>query len=200
MGATKKIAEWLVRSRWLIKKRNPCDTRFSFVRFGNVLGSSGSVLDIWERQLMEGHNPTITSRDMTRYFMTIPEAAAMVVRTSNMGEGGYVLDMGEPVKIVDLCRSFTHELKRVGMISRALRTRTIGARPGEKMHEVLVDDGRLVASGVKWIRRLELQSLCGEELVLATHWNRGENDTSKSATENTISRLLNECRELQEIS
>ena len=186
MGATKKIAEWLIRERW--DRPGPyC----SFVRFGNVLGSSGSVLDIWEKQLMDGQKPTITDRKMTRYFMTIPEAAAMVIRTSTMDEGGYVLDMGKPINIERLCKRFISEMVRLKRIPRIPQTVTVGAREGEKRHEILVDEGKLVPSGTQWIDRLKLPPLDNMAKVLAGQWNRGlKPEKTYAETEQAIEKMI----------
>ncbi len=155
MGATKRLAELYVQHR-----RRESDTRFSMVRFGNVLGSSGSVLTIWGRQLRDGGPLTVTHRDMTRYFMTIPEAAALVIQSAVLidpaGDAGevFLLDMGEPVKIADLAARFVeaHGLTPVFVEGEAtagesraadpsvMRIVVTGPRPGEKLHEVLAFD------------------------------------------------------------
>jgi FlaA1/EpsC-like NDP-sugar epimerase len=110
MGATKRIAELYVRSR---NDTHGSGTKCSLVRFGNVLGSSGSVLEVWRRQIADGGPVTVTDPRMTRYFMTIPEAAGLVIRSATLstnGGGVFVLDMGEPAKIVDLASSFCRSL------------------------------------------------------------------------------------------
>ena len=113
------------------------------VRFGNVLGSSGSVIPIFRRQIERGGPVTVTNPEMTRFFMTIPEAASLVIQAGEMGGKGqvYVLDMGEPVKILDLARQ---------MIELSGRTEVeiafVGSRAGEKMHEELWNDGEAVGT------------------------------------------------------
>jgi FlaA1/EpsC-like NDP-sugar epimerase len=126
-------------------------TAFSLVRFGNVLGSAGSVIDTWRRQLAEGGPVTVTHPDMTRYFMTIPEAASLVIQSAALvrdepGTGEvYLLDMGEPVKILDLAAKFI-ELHGLAAAlpggdpvagTGSVRIVFTGPRPGEKMHEQL---------------------------------------------------------------
>ena len=103
LGQSKAVCEWIVESFAL---RDDVATRFVAVRFGNVLGSSGSVIPIFRRQIERGGPVTVTNAEMTRFFMTIPEAASLVVQAGAMGGRGqvYVLDMGEPVKILDLAR------------------------------------------------------------------------------------------------
>jgi FlaA1/EpsC-like NDP-sugar epimerase len=142
MGQTKALGEWIVES---YGARDDVTTRFCAVRFGNVLASSGSVIPIFRRQIANGGPVTVTHREMTRYFMTIPEAVQLVVQAGAIGGRGriFVLDMGEPVKIVDLADKMIRlSGKEPG---RDIVIEFVGARPGEKLHEVLVGDGEAVS-------------------------------------------------------
>lgn len=133
MGQSKALAEWVVQA---FADRS-FHTRYMAVRFGNVLGSSGSVIPIFQRQIERGGPVTLTDERMTRFFMTIPEAAQLIVQAGAMGEGGevFVLDMGEPVKIIDLAHNMI-ELSglRPGI---DIDIKTVGLREGEKLHEEL---------------------------------------------------------------
>ncbi len=133
MGASKALAEWAVEAE---QQRFPT-TRYAAVRFGNVLGSSGSVVPIFRRQIAHGGPVTVTDPEMTRYFMTIPEAVQLVIRSGTLGRGGelFVLEMGDPVKIMDLARTMI-ELSGLEP-DKDVAIEVIGARPGEKTHEAL---------------------------------------------------------------
>jgi FlaA1/EpsC-like NDP-sugar epimerase len=137
MGASKALAEWAVeaaQNRWK-------GTRYSSVRFGNVLGSSGSVVPIFRRQIAQGGPVTVTDEKMTRYFMTIPEAVQLIIRSGELSTGGevFVLEMGEPVKILDLARNM---IRIAGLEPEVdVGIEIIGRRPGEKLHEELFNPG-----------------------------------------------------------
>jgi FlaA1/EpsC-like NDP-sugar epimerase len=140
MGQSKAVCEWIIESYAL---RDDVDTRFVAVRFGNVLGSSGSVIPIFRKQIERGGPLTVTSPEMTRFFMTIPEASSLVVQAGAMGGRGqvYVLDMGEPVRILDLAKQMIH---LSGKDESQVPIVFTGARPGEKIHEVLWNEGEMV--------------------------------------------------------
>jgi FlaA1/EpsC-like NDP-sugar epimerase len=133
MGASKALAECAIE----VAQRRFAATRFMAVRFGNVLGSSGSVVPIFRRQIAAGGPVTVTDPRMTRFFMTIPEAVQLVIRSGSLGEGGeiFVLDMGEPISIIGLARQMI-ELSGLEP-ERDIAIDIIGARPGEKLHEEL---------------------------------------------------------------
>jgi FlaA1/EpsC-like NDP-sugar epimerase len=141
MGQSKALAEWIIET-W--GHRADVTTRFVAVRFGNVLGSSGSVVPIFRRQIARGGPVTVTHPEMTRFFMTIPEAVQLIVQAGAIGGRGqvYVLDMGEPVRIVDLAEKMIRlSGKEPG---REIAIEYVGPAPGEKLHEELVGDGETV--------------------------------------------------------
>ena len=141
MGQSKALCEWIVEA-W--GHRPDTGTRFCGVRFGNVLGSSGSVIPIFRKQMARGGPLTVTHPEMTRYFMTIPEAVQLVIQAGAIGGRGrvYVLDMGEPVRMVDLAETM---IKLSGKEpGRDVGIEFVGARPGEKLHEELWSDDETV--------------------------------------------------------
>ncbi|WP_240222204.1 nucleoside-diphosphate sugar epimerase/dehydratase [Rheinheimera hassiensis] len=140
MGASKRLAELVLQA--LSERQN--GTRFCMVRFGNVLGSSGSVVPLFREQIRRGGPVTVTHKDIIRYFMTIPEAAQLVIQAGAMGQGGdvFVLDMGEPVKIADLAKRMIHlmglEVKDEVHPNGDIEVQYSGLRPGEKLYEELL--------------------------------------------------------------
>ncbi|MDP2419031.1 MAG: polysaccharide biosynthesis protein, partial [Hydrogenophaga sp.] len=159
MGATKRMAELVVQAlsqEKALSKQNPSDpagppvatfpnrTCFSMVRFGNVLGSSGSVVPLFRSQIAEGGPITVTHAEVTRYFMTIPEAVQLVLQAGAMARGGevFVLDMGDPVKVIDLARRMVDlsglQVKTPTNPGGDIEIRVTGMRPGEKLYEELL--------------------------------------------------------------
>ncbi|MGH3003486.1 MAG: polysaccharide biosynthesis protein [Gaiellaceae bacterium] len=140
MGQSKAVCEWIVESFAL---RADVETRFVAVRFGNVLGSSGSVIPIFRRQIERGGPVTVRHPEMTRFFMTIPEASSLVVQAGSMGGRGqvYVLDMGEPVRILDLAKQM---IRLSGREEADVPIVFTGVLAGEKIHEVLWNEGEAV--------------------------------------------------------
>jgi FlaA1/EpsC-like NDP-sugar epimerase len=135
MGQSKALCEWIVEA---YGAREDVATRFMAVRFGNVLGSSGSVIPIFRRQIAKGGPVTVTHPEMTRYFMTIPEAASLVVQAGSIGGRGdvFVLDMGEPVQILEQMIRLSGKDPE-----HDIDIRIVGTRPGEKLHEELWGEG-----------------------------------------------------------
>lgn len=157
MGATKRLAELILQAF----ARRSSTTRFSMVRFGNVLGSSGSVVPLFRKQLASGGPLTLTHPDITRYFMTIPEAAQLVIQAGAMGRGGdvFVLDMGEPVRIADLAVRMVHlsgqEVKTPMTPSGTVEIHYVGLRPGEKLYEELLIGSNVSETAHPLIQRAE---------------------------------------------
>ena len=142
MGASKRLAEMVLQA--LASQTKPGGTSFSMVRFGNVLGSSGSVVPRFRKQIKDGGPITLTHADITRYFMSIPEAAQLVIQAGAMAQGGdvFVLDMGEPVRIIDMARSMVElsglTVRDVANPEGDIEVKITGLRPGEKLYEELL--------------------------------------------------------------
>ena len=142
MGASKRIAEMYVQSLYFKtkKKQETIQTKFITTRFGNVLGSNGSVVPLFTKQIQEGGPITITHPEIIRYFMTIPEACQLVLEAGAMGQGGeiFIFDMGEPVKIIDLAKKM---IRLAGFTpDKDIKIKIVGLRPGEKLFEELLND------------------------------------------------------------
>lgn len=166
MGTTKRLAERVCQAL----QAGGCSTRFVMVRFGNVLGSSGSVIPKFREQIAAGGPVTVTHPEIVRYFMLIPEAAQLVLQAALQGQGGetFVLDMGEPIKIVDLARDM---IRLSGFSEDDIHIEFTGLRPGEKLYEELLADGETTlptphpklrvtraeeAPDAEWLARLEV--------------------------------------------
>ena len=144
MGTSKRLAEMVLQAQAAVMGLTGGKTCFSMVRFGNVLGSSGSVVPLFRKQIKDGGPITLTDERITRYFMTIPEAAQLVIQAGAMASGGdvFVLDMGEPVKIIDLATRMVElsglALKDIGNQNGDIEIQVTGLRPGEKLYEELL--------------------------------------------------------------
>lgn len=167
MGASKRLAELILQAL----ARKDGRTRFCMVRFGNVLGSSGSVVPLFRKQIAAGGPITLTHPDITRYFMTIPEAAQLVIQAGAMGQGGevYVLDMGQPVRIIDLARRMIHlsglELRDAAHPEGDIAIEIVGLRPGEKLHEELLIGDNVAGTAHPLIMRAYEHEVPWEELA-----------------------------------
>lgn len=171
MGATKRFAEQILQAM----SQNGSDTKFSMVRFGNVLGSSGSVVPLFRSQIAQGGPVTVTHPEVTRYFMTVQEAAQLVIQAGSMARGGdvFVLDMHEPIKIVDLAKKMIHlmgyDVKDENSYRGDIAIEYTGLRPGEKLYEELLigesvtgtDHPKILRAEEEYLPWENLQSLIG---------------------------------------
>jgi FlaA1/EpsC-like NDP-sugar epimerase len=166
MGATKRFAEQVLQSI----AQGECATRFSIVRFGNVLGSSGSVVPLFRKQISAGGPVTVTHPEVTRYFMTVQEAAQLVIQAGSMATGGdvFVLDMNEPIRIVDLAKKMVHlmgyDIKDENSYRGDIAIEYTGLRPGEKLHEELMIGESVTGTEHPKIVRAEEETLSWEVL------------------------------------
>lgn len=183
MGATKRMAELVVQDM----ASRPTDTRFSMVRFGNVLGSSGSVLPLFQDQIRGGGPVTVTHGEVTRYFMTIPEAARLVLLAGAYSKGGdvFVLDMGKPMRIIDIARrmiEMSGSQVRKGDSGPGIAIEITGLRPGEKLYEeLLIDASSMIATPHEKILRAQEDRLSQIEVAGMMRELRAAIDTSDTA-------------------
>ena len=167
MGASKRLAELCLQA---LSKTSICTT-FSMVRFGNVLGSSGSVVPLFKEQIKRGGPITVTHKEITRYFMTIPEASQLVIQAAAMAKGGdvFVLDMGDAVKISDLAIKMVHlmglEIKNDENVHGDIELKFSGLRPGEKLYEELLIGENVIATKHERIMSANEEYLSYEELT-----------------------------------
>ena len=166
MGATKRFAELILQAI----SQSATNTRMMMVRFGNVIGSSGSAIPLFQEQIKNGGPVTVTDPDVIRYFMTIPEAAELVIQAGAMGDGGdvFVLDMGEPVKIYELAKRLINlsgmEVKDDKKPDGDIEIIFTGLRPGEKLYEELLIGDNVSSTEHPQIMRAQEDSLSSEEL------------------------------------
>ena len=184
MGATKRMAELVLQDMQARSK----GTRFSMVRFGNVLGSSGSVLPRFQAQILTGGPVTVTHPDVTRYFMTIPEAARLVLLAGTYSTGGdvFLLDMGKPMKIIDIARRMItlsgHRERKPGSLDGDIEIKITGLRPGEKLYEeLLIDSDTLGATPHNKILRAQEAALSQIEVAAMMKELRAALDNSDAA-------------------
>ncbi len=180
MGCTKRLAEIYCQSLFFDVAKHGANTQFITTRFGNVLGSNGSVIPLFRKQIEQGGPVTVTHRDIIRYFMTIPEACSLVLEAGCMGHGGeiYIFDMGQPVRIYDLAQRM---ISLAGLKpGKDIEIREVGLRPGEKLFEELLNDKeKTLATGNKKImiakvRTYDYKEVC-ENIDRIISWARQGN-------------------------
>jgi FlaA1/EpsC-like NDP-sugar epimerase len=186
MGASKRLAEMVCQGLQDNHLNDKQGTRFVIVRFGNVLGSSGSVIPKFREQIAKGGPVTITHPDITRYFMSIPEAAQLVMQAGLMGKGGeiFVLDMGEPVKIANLAADM---IRLSGLQQDEIKIEYVGLRPGEKLYEeLLADDEHTMPTPHEKLRIAQARKADATWVQRLLKWIEGSHSTQESHIKNEL--------------
>jgi len=203
MGATKRFAELILQALSQHPKLHD-KTRFTMVRFGNVLGSSGSVVPLFREQIARGGPITVTDARIIRYFMTIPEASQLVIQAGAMGQGGdvFVLDMGEPVRILDLAKRMIHlsglEIKDDDHPGGEIEISFTGLRPGEKLYEELLIGDNVSETSHTRIMRAEEHVIAWADLekmlsILAQAAKNDDFDSIRSVLKDAVSGFVPQC-------
>jgi FlaA1/EpsC-like NDP-sugar epimerase len=210
MGATKRFAELILQALSEESKHNQ-HTRFTMVRFGNVLGSSGSVVPLFREQIAKGGPVTVTDKRIIRYFMTIPEAAELVIQAGAMGQGGdvFVLDMGAPVKIVELARRMIHlsgfNVKNESQVAGDIAIVYTGLRAGEKLYEELLIGDCVLETQHEKIMRAEETIIGWNELnplltLLKTAVDANDFETVRALLKTVVTGFNPQCAVVDEVS
>lgn len=188
MGASKRIAEIYVQSLFFeTRKAKDNSTKFITTRFGNVLGSNGSVVPLFTKQIEEGGPITITHPDIIRYFMTIPEACQLVIEAGAMGSGGeiFIFDMGQPVKIIDLAKKM---IRLAGFVpEKEIPIKVVGLRPGEKLYEELLNDSAKTLPTHHEKIMIAIETFNDDFKTLEEQLNILNSETENLNTENLVS-------------
>jgi FlaA1/EpsC-like NDP-sugar epimerase len=195
MGATKRLAEMVCQAIQQSGNSTTGSTRFALVRFGNVVGSAGSVIPKFQEQIERGGPVTVTHPEVTRFFMSIPEAAQLVLQAGSMGEGGeiYVMDMGAPLKIADLARDM---IRLAGHTEQDIRIEFTGLRPGEKLYEeVLAPNEQTLATPHPKLRIARARPVDPEWLLAFVRTLEERSDQGDDATRRMLHRLVPEYTE-----
>jgi FlaA1/EpsC-like NDP-sugar epimerase len=194
MGASKRLAEMVCQGF-----QNGSSTRFVTVRFGNVIGSTGSVVPLFREQIARGGPITVTHPGMTRYFMTIPEASQLVMQAASMGEGGevFVLDMGEPIQIVELARDM---IRLSGLTEEEIKIVFTGLRAGEKLfEEPLADDEESLPTAHPKLRIAKARSVSADFLAAVATWARQRRTIPDAEVRRDLRRFVTEYKPAQPV-